>query len=161
MKRVGLIKRLIVIIYDGLLLFSVLFFTSAIWMLIFNLVAPDNLYVDPSKLEANKLATFTALGKGLAFALVIINSLLVSFIFYGWFWTHGGQTLGMRVWHLYLTDPNGKFIDWNASAKRYAIAILTVLPFGVGLIWILFNNKRMALHDVLSNTQIVYHKAKK
>ncbi len=159
-KRVGLIKRVIVIVYDGLLLFSVLFFTSALWMLLFNLVAPDSLYLDASKLANNKLATFTELGKGIAFSLIILNCLVVSFIFYGWFWTHGGQTLGMRVWHLYLTDPNGKFIDWKSSAKRYLMGLLTLLPFGIGLLWILFNNKRKALHDVLSDTQIVFHKPK-
>lgn len=29
---------------------------------------------------------------------------LASFVFYGWFWTHGGQTLGMRAWRIRLVS---------------------------------------------------------
>jgi len=157
-KRIGLFKRLLVMVYDGLLLFSVLFFTSALWMLMFTLLAPESLYLDPSKLEAHKLASFTALGKGLAFSIVALNILAVSFFFYGWFWTHGGQTLGMRAWHLYLTKPDGKFIDWPLAAKRYSAALLSWACCGLGFLWVLFHPQRKAWHDLLSNTQIVYHR---
>ena len=157
-KRVGLIKRLVVVIYDGLLLFSVLFFTSALWMLLFNLVAPESLYVDASKLAANKIADFTGTGKAIAFSIVTLNILAVSFYFYGWFWTHGGQTLGMRAWNLYLTKPDGKFIDWSLAAKRYGWALLSWVTFGLGFLWIMFHPQRKALHDLLSDTQIVFHK---
>ncbi len=159
-KRIGLFKRILVMIYDGLLLFSLVFFTSAIWMLLFNVLAPDSLYLDASKLHARKLAEFTQLGSQLAFGIVALNVLGVSFFFYGWFWTHGGQTLGMRAWSLYLTDPNGKFIDWPLAAKRYACALLSWLPFGLGFLWVLVHSKRMAWHDSLTNTQIIYHKPK-
>jgi uncharacterized RDD family membrane protein YckC len=33
--------------------------------------------------------------------------LLVCFFFYGGFWVHGGQTLGMRAWRLRLQRRNG------------------------------------------------------
>lgn len=158
-KRVGLIKRLVVVVYDGLLLFSVLFFSSALWMLVFNMLAPDSLYLDPSQLAANKLAAFTNLGKIIAFFIVTLNILAVSFYFYGWFWTHGGQTLGMRAWNLYLTKPDGKFIDWPLAAKRYAWAMLSWATFGLGFLWILFHPQRKALHDLLSDTQVVFHKS--
>ena len=158
-KRVGLIKRLVVVVYDGLLLFSVLFFTSALWMLIFNIVAPDSMYIDPSKLESNKLAAFTSTGKIIAFSIIAINVIAVSFYFYGWFWTHGGQTLGMRAWNLYLTKPDGKFIDWPLAAKRYGLGLLSWAACGLGFIWIVFHPQRKAWHDSLSDTQIVFHKA--
>ena len=157
-KRIGLIKRLVVMAYDGLLLFSLLFFTSAICMLVFNLLAPESLYVDSSKLEAHKLASFTELGRLLAFGIVALNSLAVSFFFYGWFWTHGGQTLGMRVWHLYLTKPDGKFIGWSLAAKRYLLALLSWGSLGIGFLWVLFHPQRKAWHDILTDTQIIYHR---
>ena len=160
-KRTGFIKRLVVMVYDGLLLFSLLFFTSALWMLLINILAPDSFYVDPSKLDAHKLAAFTLTGKIVAFSMVSINILAVSFYFYGWFWTHGGQTLGMRAWNLYLTKPDGKFIDWPLAAKRYGYALLSWAALGLGFIWILFNPKRKAWHDLLTDTQIVFHKSAK
>lgn len=161
MKRIGLIKRLIVMAYDGLLLFSVLFFTSALWMLVFNLLAPTELYVDASQLAAHKLAAFSNTGKVIAFSILAINVVCVSFFFYGWFWTHGGQTLGMRVWHLYLTKPDGKFIDWNLAAKRYAWALVSWACCGLGFIWILIHPKRLAWHDAATQTQLIYHKPNK
>ncbi len=127
----------------------------------FNVMAPESLYVDPSKLEANKLAAFTGAGKVLAFSLVAINITIVSFLFYGWFWTHGGQTLGMRVWHLYLTKPDGKFIDWPLAAKRYTAAVLSWACLGLGFLWVWIHPKRMTWHDLISNTQIVYHRPNK
>ena len=158
-KRIGLIKRLVVMIYDGLLLFSLLFFTSALWMLLINILAPDSFYVDASKLDANKLAAFTLTGKIVSFSVVSINILAVSFYFYGWFWTHGGQTLGVRAWNLYLTKPDGKFIDWPLAAKRYGYALISWAALGLGFLWILFNPKRKAWHDLLTDTQIVFHKS--
>ena len=41
-----------------------------------------------------------AIGQGNPFFLLYL--LAVSFLFYGWFWTHGGQTLGMRSWKIKL-----------------------------------------------------------
>lgn len=156
-KRIGLVKRLLVMVYDGLLLFSVLFFTSALWMLVFNLLAPDALYIDATKLDAQKLATFTGLGKTIAMGLIVINCIGVSFFFYGWFWTHGGQTLGMRAWNLYLTKPDGKFIDWRLAAKRYVFALLSWGCLGLGFLWVVVQPQRKAWHDLLSDTQIIFH----
>lgn len=157
MKRIGLVKRLLVMIYDGLLLFSILFFTSALWMLLFNLVAPDSFYVDASQLQAHKLASFTDQAKAISFSLVAINVVVVSFFFYGWFWTHGGQTLGMRAWKLYLTKPDGKFIDWPLAAKRYLLALVSWGCGGLGFIWVLVHPQKKAWHDSLTNTQIIFH----
>lgn len=160
MKRIGLIKRLLVIVYDGLLLCSVLFFTSALWMLLFNLAAPSSFYIDPSQLDAHKLASFTSFAKAIAFSIVLVNILIVSFVFYGWFWTHGGQTLGMRAWKLYLTRPDGKFIDWPLAAKRYVLALLSWACAGMGFLWILVHPQRKAWHDIFTDTQIIHHQSK-
>ncbi len=159
-KRIGLFKRLLVMIYDGLLLFSLLFFTSAIWVLLLTIIAPDSWYVDPTKLQANQIAALSQLGKAVILSIVALNVLVMSFFFYGWFWTHGGQTLGMRAWHLYLTKPDGKFIDWPLAAKRYAAALVSWACAGLGFLWVLFHPKRKAWHDLMTDTQIVYHRTK-
>ncbi|OGI41569.1 MAG: hypothetical protein A2150_00620 [Candidatus Muproteobacteria bacterium RBG_16_64_11] len=40
------------------------------------------------------------------------------FLFYGWFWTRGGQTLGMRAWRLRLTRADGGPVTWRRAALR-------------------------------------------
>ena len=156
MKKIGFLKRILVAGYDGLLLVAVLFFTLALVMGLFMAIAPDSLFTNPSLLDEQKLVQLTETGRSIGSAIFIIHCLTVSFLFYGWFWTHGGQTLGMRAWNLYLIKPDGKFIDWKIAAVRYLGAILSWAVAGLGFTWILLNKQKLAWHDKLSNTQIVY-----
>ena len=100
----------------------------------------------------------------------------ISFTFYAWFWTHGGQTLGMKVWNLYLVDQKGKFVSWQRSALRYLGAIISwgliagilmladverwYLAIGLGFVWSLFNRNKLSWHDALSGSRIVQIPAK-
>lgn len=136
----GLFKRLLVITYDGLLLAGVLF---ASYALLFLLTAW--LPAEIQQLGVIKAAKFLYL-------------LAVSFAFYGWFWVHGGQTLGMKAWNLYLINEDGKFISWRQSLIRYFSALLSWVVLGLGFAWILLSRSNLAWHDTLSGSRIVkYH----
>lgn len=158
MQTIGFFKRITVVVYDGLLLFAVTFFISALLMGLFQWLAPASFFVDPALLENPRMRELTDLGRLVGNVLVCINCLVVSFFFYGWFWTHGGQTLGMKAWSLYLIKPDGKFINWSTAAKRYLAAIVSWAALGLGFTWILVNKKNRAWHDILSDTQIVFQK---
>ena len=67
----------------------------------------------------------------------------------------------MRAWNLYLIKPNGKFINWKIAAVRYTAALFSWMPLGLGFTWILLNKQKLAWHDMISNTQIIYSKATK
>lgn len=77
------------------------------------------------------------------------------FVFFGWFWTHGGQTLGMRAWRLKLLDEHGTPVSWQQSMRRVAGAYLSAFALGLGYLWILFSSERSAWHDKLSATRLV------
>jgi len=156
MHSPGFTKRLLVVIYDGLLFVAVAMISSALLMAIFLFAAPNHFFVDPTLLENPKMIELSELGRRVGGILVTLNCLLFGFIFYGWFWTHGGQTLGMRAWNLYLTQPNGKFIGWNGAFKRYCAALLSWTAMGLGFAWILLSSQNRAWHDILSNTKIVF-----
>ena len=72
-------RRLAAIVYDVLLLFCVVFIA---WQPV--PLLPDTLH--------------EVLGRGIRLAYLT----LISFLFFGWFWTHGGQTLGMKAWGIKL-----------------------------------------------------------
>ena len=156
MKRIGFIKRILVATYDALLLVAVTFFSLALVMALFVWLAPSSFFVDPSLLENPKLIQLSDLGRLVGSIIFITHCVFVSFFFYGWFWTHGGQTLGMRAWNLYLIKDDGKFINWEIAALRYCSALVSWLVFGLGFTWILLNKRKLAWHDILSKTQIVY-----
>jgi uncharacterized RDD family membrane protein YckC len=78
--------------------------------------------------------------------------LLATFLFYYWFWTHGGQTLGMRAWRLKILNLEKKTPTLNQCIKRFFIALISV---GIGFLVCLFNKQKMSLQDLASDTQIV------
>ncbi len=78
----------------------------------------------------------------------------VSFIFYGWFWTHGGQTLGLRAWRLRVVRTDGGRLSWRDATRRFAAATTLLVPPGLGLAWMLIDPRKACWHDLLSNTRI-------
>ena len=116
-------------IYDSLLIFAILFFASAI-ALIFN---------HGEAIESN-----------LWFSLYL---LIVLFSYYAWFWQKSGQTLGMRAWKIRIITESGTNPGWTVCYLRLACALLSLLSFGLGYLWRLF--QPYTWHDRLSHTRIV------
>lgn len=129
----ALLRRLAAVFYDTCLLLALLFVATA-------LILPFN---------AGQAYT----AQQIVYPLYL---LLVSFLFYGWFWTHGGQTLGLRAWKLKVLTIDRKPISWTQALVRFASAILSWLMFGMGFLWILFNKDRRAWHDQLSKTAVFF-----
>jgi len=125
---VGIKRRIGAFIYDIILLIALLILATAIVMPI----------------------TGGAVNKGNPMFQVYI--FLVIFFFYGWFWTHGGQTLGMRAWKIRVELDNGQSLKWPQAILRFTLSIMT---FGVGLIWCLWDEKHRALYDKLAKTQVI------
>ena len=117
--------------YDALLLLAVLFLATA-------LVLPLN--------------SGHAFSAGQYFYPLYL--LAISFIFYGWFWTHGGQTLGLRSWKIKVCNLDGGSVGWRRSGLRFAAAALSWAVFGLGFFWCLFDKNRLCWHDYLSKTRL-------
>lgn len=83
-----------------------------------------------------------------------IYLLALAALFNCWFWTHGGQTLGMRAWRLMVADADGKPISWSRAALRFFCAGPAWLSV-VGLFWCEFDKEKRALHDLISGTRVV------
>jgi uncharacterized RDD family membrane protein YckC len=79
----------------------------------------------------------------------------ISFGFFGWFWTHGGQTLGMRAWRIRLIRPDGRRVSWAQAAVRFFSAWLSALPAGLGYWWGLLDPHGRCWHDRLSRTYLI------
>jgi len=84
--------------------------------------------------------------------ILLPGGFLVTFVFYFWFWTHGGQTLGMRAWRLQILTLENTQPNLKQCAIRYLSAIASI---GLGFLYCFFNQNKKSLHDLLSKTQIV------
>jgi len=133
----GIARRLAAMLYDGLLLAALWFVATALLLALSGgwLADPDR----PAWLLY-----------GLRFSL-----LLVTLLFFAGFWTNGGQTLGMRAWRIKLIGASGDPVRWKQALWRFALAIPSLGAFGLGLLWLLFDRERCALHDRLSDTRLV------
>jgi len=135
-KPPGIIKRLAVIIYDLLLLIAVLFLATLIL-----LPFQESHLFQPNSWQYS------------------VYLLLVSFLFYGWFWTKSGQTLGLLAWKLRVADNNGQNISWQQALIRFTTAILSWGIFGLGILWVLFNKDRLTWYDIASKSRLYWKKA--
>ena len=81
--------------------------------------------------------------------------LAICCFFYAGFWTHGGQTLGMRAWRLKVVRNGGGTVGWALAMKRFGTAWISLLCLGLGFLWILFERDKLAWHDRLSGTRLV------
>jgi uncharacterized RDD family membrane protein YckC len=85
----------------------------------------------------------------------VIYLLTISFIYYGWFWTHGGQTLGMKTWKMKLQQEDGEAVTWPLALLRFITAIISWSAAGLGFIWSLFHPQRRTWHDMVSKCVLI------
>ncbi len=128
-------RRLGAMVYDSLLLFALLMIASV-----------------PVVMLAGGAESPFIQGAGYQLYLYI-----VSFLFFGWFWVHGGQTLGMRSWKLQVVRDDGHALGWDSALVRFIGATVSLLPLFIGFLWILFNSDRLAWHDLVSKTRIMHN----
>ena len=107
-------RRLAAIGYDGLLLAGVLFVAAALALGLAVMLAGSASVEAQNPLPGNPFFRSYLL--------------LVCFFFYGGFWVHGGQTLGMRAWRLRVRRRDGRGIGWWQALLRFLIASLWLGP---------------------------------
>jgi len=88
--------------------------------------------------------------------LMRLYLLVVAFAFFGGFWTHGGQTIGMRAWRVRVVDVAGNAIGWRAALVRFLVAMLSWAVIGAGFWWSLFDREDLTWHDRVSGTRLVH-----
>src|SRR5699024_1044870 len=82
--------------------------------------------------------------------------LAVSYLFFSWFWTRGGRTLGLRAWRLQVRGPAGTAVDWRQALLRYCAAWVAWLSV-IGILWCLVDPQKRCWQDIFSHTEVVAH----
>lgn len=143
----GVIRRLVAMVYDGLLLFAVLFIATLIPALIFS---PEHIENSP---QTN--AVVHELNQPLDGWLFRIYLVLVIILFNGMFWRRQGQTLGMQAWRLKLVSQSGGTPSWGQCAIRVLASMVSLACGGLGYFWAWIDKRSLTWHDRLSNTQVL------
>ncbi|WP_457422971.1 RDD family protein [Roseateles sp. P5_E7] len=148
----GLARRFAAFIYEGVLLFGVLFFACFVYVV----------------LTRQQDALFGLPGYVFAFA--------VPALYFVTFWTRSGQTLALKTWHLRVVDAHGQPLTVGRAFARYVLSWLWVLPglslwtFGVRgwllaaavVAWMVaytllarLHPQRQLLHDALCGSRVI------
>jgi len=135
-------RRLAAQTYDFFLLFALWAVTGSVLLMVFGDSAPADRRIP----DQAPLATIW----------VQIICYLEVFVFYFYFWLVKGQSLGMQVWKIQAVNMKGVVMSPREALIRFLCATVSMLPLGLGMFWALINKDHLALHDVWSNTKVVY-----
>jgi uncharacterized RDD family membrane protein YckC len=115
------IKRLMAVVYDGLISVAVLLVTTWGYTIVAGYLVGWEKYermAEEGSIGADPILTFVLF--------------FVLYLFFGYFWTRTGQTLGMQVWRIRIQNLNGISVSWTQALRRYvaAAAIMFVALLG-------------------------------
>lgn len=138
----GLFKRLLVILYDVLLLTGILMFASLLFLALSGQLGD---------LEGGAPVAITNPWVKLAFQAYLLT---LTWAFFVGFWKITGQTLALQTWRLKVETTAGEKLSWKQATLRFLLVPLSIAPFGLGFLWAFSNPERRAWHDLLTDTQI-------
>lgn len=128
----GLSRRITSMLYESLVVFSILLVGFLLPQIVFS-----GFGMQPT-------------GKSLW-----VHVMLVLMIYFVWCWLNGGQTLPMKTWKLKIISTDGTRLRPLQAIFRYLAAWPSILIFGAGIIWALFDKDKQFLHDRLAGTKII------
>ena len=138
----GIPRLMAAMLYDLILLFGILLLATTL------VVIPLHISYDSTTLDGKILILFQ-----LYLVAVIV-------IFYTWFWSHGGQTLGMRTWKIRVVSQSEEQLSLLHAFKRLLLALLTLAPAGLGVWWKLFDRDNQTLYDRLAGSRLILESIK-
>lgn len=128
----GLLRRLLVMLYDTAVVIALLMAATAGAMLAG--MGDRRALVDP------------------AFTLYL---LAVWYLYLAWCWHRGGMTLGMRAWRVVIEDRQEERPGWGACTLRFAVSLASAAALGAGFLWSLVDREKRGWHDLASGTRLI------
>jgi len=136
-------RRLAAMLYDSLLVF-------AIWILV-GFAVMSAFGLEQARSIEGDVIVLDTLMKNVLFSAMLASA----FLFFGFFWTQSGQTLGMQAWRIRVLQTDGSSISWKQAAIRFVSAPPSLLLLGLGYWWSLLDPQQRSVPDLISDTRIV------
>ena len=145
--RAGFWRRFASLVYDTLAIIAFAMLTVVLYLFaIQGLISLDVIALNGAEDVSARIQNSLLLS-GIRSSLLV----LVGLVFFGYFWTKSGQTIGMRAWRLKVQTHQGNLISWPQAIIR---SISALLGLGNLVVLVDFKNKK-ALQDYLSKTEVV------
>ncbi len=125
-------RRLLSMLYEGLVVFSIL---------LIGFLLPQ--------------VVLFGFGMNVTAKLLWLHVLVLLMLYFLWCWLNGGQTLPMKTWKLRISSQDGSKLRPAQALLRYLAAWPSILFFGAGLFWAVFDKDKQFFHDRIAGTWIV------
>ncbi len=79
----------------------------------------------------------------------------MSAIYFIWFYSTSGRTLGKRILGIQVISIDGSALNWRQGVLRFIGYILSALTFGVGFLWAIRDADKQAGQDKIAGTYVV------
>lgn len=96
-----------------------------------------------------------ALEQTLPPALLWLHLFIIELLYFSWFWSHGGQTVAMKTWKIRLVSQHGHGLNFRQAVLRQLLCWFSLLCFGLGILWALFDRDGQFLHDRLLGYRLI------
>ncbi|GAB0111379.1 RDD family protein [Pseudoalteromonas distincta] len=145
--RAGFWRRFASLVYDTLAIIAFAMLTVVLYLFaIQGLISLDAISLNGAE-DVSALIQESLLFSSIRSSLLVI----VTLVFFGYFWTKSGQTIGMRAWRLKVQTLEGDLISWPQAIIR---SLCALLGLGNLLVLVDFKNNK-ALQDYLSKTEVI------
>lgn len=140
----SVIRRFAAMFYDFILCIALMMVTVGLYMIIANLILGDDTY-----------KAMNDSGQSIHDPLLSSILFITLYVFFGFFWTKNGQTLGMQVWHIRLQNKDSTSISWNQALLRFLMGTISWIALGLGHLWPLFDGEKRSWQCIFSDTELV------
>jgi uncharacterized RDD family membrane protein YckC len=138
--------RLVAYIFDGIIIGIVVSVIALIGSIVIFLGATY---------EGNRVVSFSPASAVIG-SIILFISILVGILYFPYFWSHGGRTLGMRPFNLRVVrDSDGGAIGWGTAFLRLLGLWVAGLVFYLGYIWIFIDKRRRGWQDLIAGTVMI------
>ncbi|MGO2012534.1 MAG: RDD family protein [Pseudoalteromonas sp.] len=145
--RAGFWRRFASLVYDFLVVIAFAMLTTVLFLVaIQGFISADLMSLNGAE-DVSALIQNSPILYGVRSALLVV----VSVLFFAYFWTKSGQTIGMRAWRLKVQTLEGNLISWPQAVIR---SLGSLLGLGNLLVLVDLKNKQ-ALQDYIAKTEVV------
>ena len=132
MNSISLFKRIACMLYESILVFAILFVAGVVYRALMG---------DPhSDFEQH---------------LFFMYSWLIIGVYFVYCWVKSGQTLAMQTWRIQLLGLDGNPLSLGQAVRRYVIASFSLMFFGLGFLWAIFDREGLYLHERFTGSRLV------
>ena len=143
MEKASFLGRLLAYILDGLIMSIIgIFGGFLIWGLIALMGNTDS-----------DLAVILAI---ILSCMLVIVILVIQFLYFGYFWSTSGQSLGMKLLNMKVVRQDGGELSFLTAGLRGSLGYwISSLVFNLGFLWAAFDQEKETWHDKIFKTWVV------